>query len=79
MFHAYESGNLTSMYDCQRLSDEIGAVYQSGRSLGSSLWALKLILQHLGIGTAHVMPPLQNGTTEEGISIIDNFIKTYKA
>jgi 4-hydroxy-tetrahydrodipicolinate synthase len=79
MMLAYEAGDLDTMYDCQRLSDEIGAVYQSGRSLGASLWALKVLLQDKGIGTAHVMPPLQNGSTEEAEKIINHFTKIYKA
>ena len=35
------------------------AIYQSGRTLGESLWALKLLMKEKGLCEAVVMPPLQ--------------------
>ena len=46
-------------------SDELGAMYQSGRSLGDSLWALKTLMSDAGICAPHMMPPLTEGSTED--------------
>jgi 4-hydroxy-tetrahydrodipicolinate synthase len=51
-------GDLSSAQSMQRLSDVYGALYQSGRTLGESLSALKSVMHHLGICGPMVMPPL---------------------
>ncbi|WP_207425447.1 dihydrodipicolinate synthase family protein [Pedobacter sp. SYSU D00535] len=40
-------------------SDLLGDLYQSGRTLGESLWALKVLMQEYGLCEPVVMPPLQ--------------------
>ncbi|TDH27476.1 dihydrodipicolinate synthase family protein [Segetibacter sp. 3557_3] len=57
--------------ELQRLSDVFGDLYQKGRSLGESLWALKVLMHEKGLCETHVMPPLQPGTTEQGSLLIN--------
>jgi dihydrodipicolinate synthase/N-acetylneuraminate lyase len=59
MVLAARAGNRESAHQLQQLSDRLGHLYQAGRTLGESLWALKVLLQEAGICQAHVMPPLQ--------------------
>lgn len=42
----------------QAISDILGNLYQSGRTLGESLAALKLIMNKAGLCETHMMPPL---------------------
>jgi dihydrodipicolinate synthase/N-acetylneuraminate lyase len=50
----------------QNLSDKLGDLYQGGRTLGQSLWALKVLMQEAGLCDAYVLPPLQGqGSAEE--------------
>ena len=53
------AGNDAQHY--QRITDELGMVYQQGRTLGESLWALKEMLSIHGIGDSFMMPPLAKG------------------
>lgn len=58
MMEDISKGDLSSAQSMQRLSDVYGALYQSGRTLGESLSALKSVMQHRGICGPMVMPPL---------------------
>lgn len=58
MIAAYKSGDKEEMYAMQQLSDEYGALYQSNRTLGESLHALKLLMKEKGLCEEYVMPPL---------------------
>lgn len=49
----------------QRITDELGMVYQRERTLGESLWALKEMLHLHGICSSHMMPPLTKGNEAE--------------
>jgi dihydrodipicolinate synthase/N-acetylneuraminate lyase len=49
----------------QKKSDMFGALYQKGRSLGESLWALKVLMNEKGLCEPHVMPPLQPLTMQD--------------
>jgi dihydrodipicolinate synthase/N-acetylneuraminate lyase len=49
----------------QELSDLWGELYQKDRSLGESLWALKVIMNELGLCESNVIPPLYTGSGEE--------------
>ena len=50
----------------QTLSDTLGNLYQQGRTLGESLWALKVLMKELNLCEAVVLPPLYpQGTDEE--------------
>ncbi len=49
----------------QRKSDMFGALYQKGRSLGESLWALKVLMNEKNLCDTYVMPPLQPQTMQD--------------
>ena len=58
MITAFKQGDKEKMYEMQKLSDEYGALYQAGRTLGESLHALKLLMKEKGICEEYVMSPL---------------------
>jgi 4-hydroxy-tetrahydrodipicolinate synthase len=58
MITAFEQGDKEKMLAMQQLSDEYGALYQSNRTLGESLHALKLLMKGKGLCKEYVMPPL---------------------
>ncbi|MFV0605237.1 MAG: dihydrodipicolinate synthase family protein [Niabella sp.] len=58
MLEAHTSGDEKTMYDMQKLSDTYGATYQKDRTLGESLYALKLFMNEKNICEPFVMPPL---------------------
>lgn len=58
MIKAWEQGDKEKMVAMQQLSDEYGALYQSDRTLGVSLHALKLLMKEKGLCEEFVMPPL---------------------
>lgn len=70
MQKAVTAGNTARAYQLQELSDVFGNLYQSKRTLGNSLWALKVLMQQKGLCEAHVMPPLQAGNTAEANTLI---------
>jgi 4-hydroxy-tetrahydrodipicolinate synthase len=65
MYKAIAEGSEEKAYYYQRQSDLLGDLYQKGRTLGESLWALKILMQSVGLCEPHVMPPLQGSSTEE--------------
>ena len=65
MLEAVESGNHQKAYEMQKLSDMYGTIYQSGKTLGESLWALKVLMKEKGLCESVVMPPLQSLNNEE--------------
>lgn len=58
LFAAAQSGNWTRVDELQRRTDAFAEVYQSGRSLGQSLAALKGALADAGLCAPHVFSPL---------------------
>ncbi|MEO7309954.1 MAG: dihydrodipicolinate synthase family protein [Chitinophagaceae bacterium] len=60
MFKAVAENDTVKTYELQRLSDALGNLYQSGKLLGESLRALKVLMQDAGLCQSFVMPPLQN-------------------
>jgi dihydrodipicolinate synthase/N-acetylneuraminate lyase len=58
MLKAFEQGDKDKMFAMQQLSDEYGALYQSNRTLGESLHALKLLMKEKELCDEYVMPPL---------------------
>jgi 4-hydroxy-tetrahydrodipicolinate synthase len=58
MLKAFEQGDKEKIFAMQQLSDEYGALYQSNRTLGESLHALKLLMKEKGLCDEYVMPPL---------------------
>ena len=59
LYKAALSKDEIQAHDYQKLSDELGNLYQSGKTLGESLWALKVLMQQEGLCQEYVMPPLQ--------------------
>ncbi|MBK6936904.1 MAG: dihydrodipicolinate synthase family protein [Chitinophagaceae bacterium] len=58
MLTAFKTGDVDKMYAMQKMSDDYGALYQANRTLGESLYALKLMMKEKGICEEYVMPPL---------------------
>jgi dihydrodipicolinate synthase/N-acetylneuraminate lyase len=58
MMRAVGEDNAEKLADLQQESDRMGDGYQSGRTLGESVAALKLIMEKKGICQHHMMPPL---------------------
>lgn len=59
MTEAVEAKENEKAMELQKQSDFYGDLYQKGKTLGESLYALKLLMQQEGLCEAHVMPPLQ--------------------
>ncbi|MFD2596259.1 dihydrodipicolinate synthase family protein [Sphingobacterium griseoflavum] len=57
----------------QKQSDELGALYQSNKSLGESLWALKVLMKQLGLCEPFMMPPLYALGQQEEEALIHAF------
>lgn len=65
MIEAVENGDNAEVYRLQKLSDLLGELYQKGKSLGESLWALKVLMKEEGLCESYIMPPLQSLSIEE--------------
>ncbi len=70
LLQATTTGNAAKAYELQRLSDVLGNLYQGGRTLGESLWALKVLMQETGLCQPIVMPPLQALNVEAATQLI---------
>ncbi|QNA45695.1 dihydrodipicolinate synthase family protein [Lacibacter sediminis] len=73
MLKAVEAGDHAKAYDMQKLSDVYGNLYQSGKTLGESLWALKALMQQKGLCEDVVMPPLHSLSEEEKQRLIQSY------
>lgn len=73
MLKAVDTADIAKAYKMQELSDAYGAVYQSNKTLGESLWALKALMEYKGICGDTVMPPLQSMSEEEKQRLIISF------
>jgi dihydrodipicolinate synthase/N-acetylneuraminate lyase len=69
------ANDIDQVSNMQRLSDLFGNLYQAGRTLGESLWALKVLMNEAGLCQPFVMPPLQPKSAEEEKQLI-NDLKT---
>jgi dihydrodipicolinate synthase/N-acetylneuraminate lyase len=65
MLNAVEKGDEEKALELQKISDALGDVYQKGKTLGESLWALKVLMKEAGLCEPFVMPPLQPLSKEE--------------
>lgn len=72
MINAVASNDDDEAYRLQKLSDDLGNVYQGGKLLGESLWALKVLMQQANLCQPYVMPPLQPQSSEDQKTILDN-------
>ncbi len=73
MEKAVEKGDREKALSLQEESDWYGNLYQGGRTLGQSLWALKVLLHEEKLCRPIVMPPLQPGTGEEAKLVIQQW------
>jgi dihydrodipicolinate synthase/N-acetylneuraminate lyase len=72
MWNAFTEKDFKEVYATQQLSDKYGNLYQEGKTLGESLWALKVLMQQKGLCEAVVMPPLQPMPAEEETKLIQS-------
>lgn len=73
LYRAAQEGNNENAFRLQRLSDLAGELYQKGRTLGESLWALKVVMKNLGLCESTVMPPLYAQPAAEEQNLITAF------
>lgn len=73
MWKAAEQGNGEVLQEMQKLSDDYGSLYQSGKTLGESLWALKVLMRSEGLCDQYVMPPLQAMGEDERIDLLASY------
>ena len=73
MKKAVWNGNVEKAYEMQERSDFFGNLYQGGRTLGESLWALKVLMNESGLCKPIVMPPLQAQSEEEMLKLVELF------
>ncbi|RRN76531.1 dihydrodipicolinate synthase family protein, partial [Pseudoxanthomonas sp. SGD-10] len=69
MCKAVLNGDEKKAYYYQHQSDVLGNLYQNNRSLGESLWALKVLMKELGLCDTHMMPPLRPASQKEEIEL----------
>jgi dihydrodipicolinate synthase/N-acetylneuraminate lyase len=72
MWNAFIEKDFKAVYATQLLSDKYGNLYQADKTLGESLWALKVLMKEKGLCEAVVMPPLQAMSTEEENKLIQS-------
>jgi 4-hydroxy-tetrahydrodipicolinate synthase len=71
LYQAAISGNEGKAMELQKQSDVLGNVYQEGKTLGESLWALKVIMKKEDLlNDACMMPPLHHSSNEEEQKIL---------
>ena len=73
LYKAFLRGDYAEADRLQALTDQVGAVYQKGRTLGQSLAALKVLMQDAGLCGTTMMPPLDEYGPEEAREIVSNF------
>jgi len=70
MYQAVKAGDYDYALRLQKISDAMGDVYQKGRLLGESLWALKVCMHELGLCEEYTMSPLYPLPDEERMKIL---------
>lgn len=70
MVNAVEKNDTQQAFAMQELSDVYGNLYQSGKTLGESLWALKVLMHERKLCETYMMPPLQAGSRQEESRLI---------
>ncbi|WP_437919051.1 dihydrodipicolinate synthase family protein [Sphingobacterium sp. LRF_L2] len=73
MCRAVEQGDVARAEKLQEQSDRLGTLYQANKSLGESLWALKVLMKQLGLCEPYMMPPLYALGTQEENKLIEEF------
>lgn len=65
LYEAAKDGDKGEALNLQKLSDTLGNLYQQGRTLGESLWALKVLMKELNLCEPVVLLPLYPQAKEE--------------
>jgi dihydrodipicolinate synthase/N-acetylneuraminate lyase len=65
LYNAAKRAESDKALELQELSDLLGNLYQQGRTLGASLWSLKVVMNELNLCEPFVLPPLYSQTAEE--------------
>lgn len=78
MEKAVANGDVEKAHVYQQMSDDLGSIYQSGKTLGQSLWALKVLMQQAGLCQEFVMPPLQSMSETEKNKLIEIYNQHYR-
>ncbi|MGH7237451.1 MAG: dihydrodipicolinate synthase family protein, partial [Candidatus Saccharimonadales bacterium] len=73
MYKAAKTGEKERAFKFQKLSDAFSDIYQKGKLLGESLWALKVLMREKGLCEEYVMPPLYPLAGEEREKLLKNF------
>lgn len=63
LYRAALAGDRENAMRLQKESDRLGNLYQAGRTLGESLWALKELMRAEGLCQNYMMPPLTGPIT----------------
>ena len=71
LFKAAREGDGNKAFQLQTLSDTLGNLYQQGKTLGESLWALKVLMQEMGLCQPYVMPPIYPQSKEEETKLVN--------
>jgi dihydrodipicolinate synthase/N-acetylneuraminate lyase len=79
LYAAAKTNNKEKAHALQQVSDELGNLYQQGRTLGESLWALKVLMKELGLCEPYVMPPLYEQSSEQELKLQESLQKVLKA
>ena len=73
MEKAVADGDEVKAHQMQYLSDVFGNIYQAGKTLGESLWALKVLMKQVNLCQPIVMPPLQSQSKDHEIELLATF------
>jgi dihydrodipicolinate synthase/N-acetylneuraminate lyase len=73
LYNAAVTGDSEKALALQKRSDLLGNVYQAGRTLGESLWALKAVMKKEGLCETYMMPPLHQLSDEEEQKVIESW------
>jgi 4-hydroxy-tetrahydrodipicolinate synthase len=73
LYAAAQQGNSEKAYELQKQSDVLGNLYQAGRLLGESLWALKVLMKKIGLCDTYMMPPLHQLSNEEEAKVLEGW------
>ena len=78
IWQSVKNGEQQRAQNLQQASDGLGDVYQKGRNLGTSLWALKTIMKELGLCDNHVMPPIYPQSSKDEQQLVEEFHRVNK-
>jgi dihydrodipicolinate synthase/N-acetylneuraminate lyase len=71
LYKAARENDSNKAHELQKLSDALGNLYQQGRTLGESFWALKVLMKEIGLCEPNVMPPLYSQSKEEETKLVN--------